>query len=128
MKLKTAFLLFFIIILCLASCGEEVKRPTQCPNTAWNCADGNITFSVNADGKAENASLLNNNGDTVKASVVFTDPAEKTVAFYSEDGKELYFSGTCVYKENSFTVWVTDLFGGEFSYLPPMLVFNKTAE
>ena len=125
MKTRTPFLLLLIALaLFISACGGEAKRPVDYPNTEWTCADGNITFSVNADGKVENASLANAKGETVKVSVVFSDIAEKKVSFYSEDGKETYFSGSCTYGEDTFTVTVSDVYSGDFSHLPPRLVFN----
>lgn len=118
-------MLLFVLALCLAACGgEEAKRPVDYPGTAWSCADGEITFSVTADGAVENASLLNKNGDTVKVSIVFSEISEKKVSFYSEDGKELYFSGSCAYEKNSFTLTISDIYNSDFSYLSPRLVFK----
>lgn len=126
MKIKTPFLLLLIALaLFISACGGEAKRPVDCPDTEWKCEDGNITFSVNADGKVENASLTNTKGDTVKVSVVFSDIAEKKVSFYSEDGIESYFSGSCTYGEDTFTVTVSDVYNSDFSHLPPRLVFTS---
>ena len=124
MKIKTPFLLLLVALaLFISACGEA-KRPVDYPNTVWTCADGNITFSVNADGKAENASLVNSKGDTVKISVVFSELGDGNVSFCSEDGKETYFIGSCTYGEDTFTVKVSDVYNGGFSHLPPRLVFN----
>ena len=124
MKFKTVFLLRFVFSLCFTACGEEAKRPVDYPNTAWACTDGEINFSVADNGTVENASLLNKNGDTVKVKIVFSEASEKKASFYSEDGKELYFSGTCSYGESSFTLTVSDIYNSDFSYLPPMLTFK----
>lgn len=125
MKFKTAFLLLLVIALCFTACEGEVKRPIDYQNTTWKCDDGNITFSVSADGKVENASLKNTRGDTVKVSIVFSDLDDKNVSFCSEDGTELYFSGGCTYGKDSFTVTVRDIYNGNFSFLPPILVFER---
>lgn len=125
MKFKTAFLLLLVAALCFTACGGEAKRPTDYPNTTWRCDDGNVTFSVSADGKVENASISDAKGNTVKLSVVFSDVAEKTASFYSEDGKELYFSGSCVFEKDSFTLTVKDIYNNSFSHLPPMLIFSS---
>ena len=126
MKIKTPFLLLLIALaLFISACGDEAKRPVDYPNTEWKCEDGNITFSVNSDGKVENASLTNATGDTVKVSVVFSDLDEQKVSFYSEDGKESYFSGSCTYGEDTFTVTISDVYNIDFSQLPPRLVFTS---
>ncbi len=126
MKIKTPFLLLLIaLVLFVSACGSEAKRPVDYPNTEWKCEDGNITFSVNAEGKVENASLANAKGETVKVSMFFSDIAEKKVSFYSEDGKESYFSGSYTYGEDTFTVTVSDVYNSDFSHLPPRLVFTS---
>ena len=125
MKFKSAFLLLLVVfILCFTACDDEVKLPVDYPNTTWNCADGNITFSVSAEGKTENASFTDEKGNTLKLSVVFSAPADKKVSFYSEDGSELYFSGSCAYEKNSFTLTISDIYNSDFSYLSPRLVFK----
>lgn len=124
MKTKTTFLLLLLaLVLFISACGEA-KRPIDYPNTVWTCADGNITFSVNADGKVENASLVNSEGETVKISVVFSELGEGNVSFCSEDGKETYFIGSCTYGKDTFTATLIELYNGGFSHLPPRLVFN----
>ncbi len=126
MKSKTLFLLLLTALaLFISACGDEAKRPVDYPDTEWKCEDGNITFSVNADGKVENAFLTNATGDTVKVSVVFSDLDEKKVSFYSEDCKESYFSGSCTYGEDTFTITVSDIYNSDFSHLPPRLVFKS---
>ena len=71
MKIKTPFLLLLIALaLFVSACGDEAKRPVDYPDTEWKCEDGNISFSVNAEGKVENASLTNTKGDTVKRVVL----------------------------------------------------------
>ncbi|MBE6678842.1 MAG: hypothetical protein E7597_08630 [Ruminococcaceae bacterium] len=122
MKIKTLFLLLLLVLaLCLATCGgEEAKRPVDYTGTEWSCEDAEISFSVSDQGIVENAVAFDK-----KVTVVFSDISEKKVSFYSADGKELYFSGSCTYGKSTFTVTVSDIYSSDFSGLPARLIFKS---
>ena len=127
MKIKI-FSLFLIVFCCigLVACGDEIMRPIDYPNTTWQCDDGNIKFSVSADGKITDATMLDKNGETISISLVFTDMEDGKVSITNIDETETYLSGTCTYGKDMFSIFVTDLFNPDISITSTRLTFERT--
>lgn len=127
MKNKIFYLL--LIVLCcfgLVACGDEPMRPIDYPNTAWQCKDENIKFSVSADGKVTDATMLDKNGAAISISIVFTDMKDGKVSITNVAETETYLSGTCTYDNDMFSIFVTDLFNPNISITTTRLTFERT--
>ena len=127
MKIKI-FSLFFIVICCigLVACGDEPMRPIDYTNTTWQCKNENIKFSVSADGKITDATMLDKNGAVISISVVFTDMEDGKVSITNVAETETYLSGTCTYDNDMFSIFVTDLFNPNISITTTRLTFERT--
>lgn len=127
MKIKI-FSLFLIVFCCigLVACGDEPMRPIDYPNTTWQSNDGNIKFSVSADGKITDATMLDKNGGTIAISLVFTDMEDGKVSITNIDETETYLSGTCTYGKDMFSIFVTDIFNPDISITTTRLTFNRS--
>lgn len=127
MKIKI-FSLFLIVFCCIGfvACGDEPMRPIDYPNTTWQCKDENIKFSVSADGKITDATMLDKNGKTISISLVFTDMEDGKVSITNIDETETYLSGTCTYDKDMFSIFVTDKFNPDISITSTRLTFERT--
>ena len=127
MKIKI-FSLFLIVIGCigLVACGDEPMRPIDYTNTTWQCTNENIKFSVSADGKITDATMLDKNGAVISISVVFTDMEDGKVSITNVAETETYLSGTCTYDNDMFSIFVTDLFNPNISITTTRLTFERT--
>lgn len=119
----TTFLILFCVVL--TACGEA-KRPIDCPNTTWSCEAVGITFSVSDDGKIENASMLDKNGNTLQISLVFSDIEDGKVSITNSDGSEVYISGTCQYDKDMFSIFVKDIFNPDLNIPSAKLTFERS--
>ena len=127
MKNKIFYLL--LIVLCcfgLVACGDEPMRPIDYPNTAWQCKDENIKFSVSADGKITDATMLDKNGAAISISVVFTDMEDGKVSITNVAETETYLSGTSTYGNDMFSIFITDIFDPDISVTTTRLTFERT--
>ena len=127
MKIKI-FSLFLIVFCCIGfvACGDEPMRPIDYPNTTWQCKDENIKFSVSADGKITDATMLDKNGNTISISLVFTDMEDGKVSITNIDETETYLSGTCTYGKDMFSIFVTDKFNPDISITSTRLTFERS--
>ncbi|MBE6533952.1 MAG: hypothetical protein E7678_03160 [Ruminococcaceae bacterium] len=124
-RIFSLFLLVFMCCTALTSCGEA-KRPVDYPDTTWTCESDNIKFSVSKDGKVTDATMIDNNGNTVSVSFVFTDMSEGKVSITNADETETYFSGNCTYDKNMFSVFVTDIYSSDIKPGSTRLTFKRS--
>lgn len=121
------FAVIFAFLMCvgMVACGggEEAKRPIDYPNTKWQCTNASFTFSVTEDCKIEDAVITNSSGEEVSVTVEFSEQSEGKMYVKSANGAETYFSGTCTFGKNKFTVMVSDVHD-DFSHLPIKLIFK----
>ncbi len=125
MKCKTLAMIFVLTIcIVLTACGEA-KRPIDYPNTTWVCETAGITFSVSEDGKIENATMPDKDGNLLQISFIFSDISEGTVSITNPDGSEIYVSGTCNYDSDIFSIIVTDIFNPDLNIPATRLTFER---
>ncbi len=119
--------LILVMLFCvgLVACGDEPMRPIDYPNTTWQCDDGNIKFSVSADGKITDATMLDKNGETISISLVFTDIEDGKVSITNIDETETYLSGSCTYEDDMFSIFVSDIYNSELGISATRLTFNR---
>lgn len=127
MKYKTTFLLLiFAFVFCITACGEgEAKRPLDCPGTKWTCSEVEFVFSISNEKQVTDATVVDKNGNDINVSIVFSETEDAKMSVSSVDGSTMYLSGECVYRNNEFTLTVTDLYDSNFSNLPVTLHFSK---
>ena len=127
MKYKTTFLLLiFAFAFCITACGEgEVKRLLDCPGTKWECTEVEFVFSISNEKQVTDATVVDKNGNDINVSIVFSETEDAKMSVSSVDGSTMYLSGECVYRNNEFTLTVTDLYDSNFSNLPVTLHFSK---
>ena len=127
MKTKTSAMIAVLLFCCCVTACTEAKRPIDQPESAWKCEVASIYFEVSEDCKITNATMLDNNGNTVSISLVFSDVNEAKVSITNPEETETYISGTCTFEKNSFTVLLTDIYNSSLSIPARKLTFKKTA-
>lgn len=121
--------LFLILLLCISStaCDDnQSKRPIDYPDSRWSCDVANITFSVSSDSKITDATMVDKNGETISILLVFTDVEEGKVSITNPDETEIYFSGTCTYDKDMFSIFVTDIYNSDLDITSTRLTFNRS--
>ena len=124
-KLISVVLACVFCFLLTACADSEPKRPIDYPDSKWTCDAENITFSVSDDGKITDASVIDINGEKVEISFVFSDISEAKVSITNADGSETYITGGCTYGDESFHIFVTDVYNSELGITSAKLSFER---
>lgn len=125
MKLQhVSFLLLIAFALCLTSC-EEPKRPIDYPNSSWTCEVASISFTVSSDSIIHDATMLNKYDEAIAISLVFADMESGKVSITNADRTEIYLSGTCTYGNDTFSIFLTDIFSSDIDITTTRLTFER---
>jgi len=123
-KIIITVLHILIFSILLTSC-VEAKRPNDYPSSDWYCEAENMKFSVNADGEIVDATMVNNNGDTISVLIILTDITEGAVSITNADQSETYFFGVYTFVNDVFTIFVTDEHHPDIPLTSSRLTFER---
>ena len=120
--MKKALSLFvFTLFIVLCGCDYdfyEGKRPFDYPNTAWICAEYNMSFKVNSKGDFFDEKMLIES-KSVQIEFLFEMLSSGVSTFFTDEKNDEYireciFVGGCKFNENWFTIEISETYSDVF--------------
>lgn len=130
---KSAQIVFIVLCaLLLFSCDDDPykgQRPCDYPDTRWVCEEYGAAFTVTADQKIDNGTIILH-GKTLPFKLTFLTLGSNGVSFYTydESGKpNVMFSGAGDFGKEVFKVRVKDT-EGYYDEKSVVLVFKRESK
>ncbi|MBR5286019.1 MAG: hypothetical protein IKU30_03895 [Clostridia bacterium] len=69
--------------------------------------------------------MLNKYDEAIAISLVFADMESGKVSITNADRTEIYLSGTCTYGNDTFSIFLTDIFSSDIDITTTRLTFER---